>query len=67
MPLRSTAAITKRLSIKKLHWRGGAYDSDIGGDWWIDPIMKNFTGKQMEEFTRDEYGFFLVTRLTGYS
>ena len=46
---------------------GGTYDSDIGADWWNTHDYGPLAGKQMKEFTRDEYGFFLVTRLTGYT
>ena len=46
---------------------GGSYDSFIEQDWWIDHDYGPLAGKQMKEFTRDEYGFFLVTRLTGYT
>ena len=46
---------------------GGSYDAEIGTDWWGTHGYGPLAGKELKEFTRDEYGFFLVTRLTGYT
>ena len=67
MPLRVSGGSNKASFDQEIALAGGAYDSDIGSEWWIDHNYGPLAGKQMEEFTRDEYGFFLVTRLTGYT
>ena len=67
MPLRVSGGNNKASFDQEISLAGGAYDSDIGSDWWSNHNYGPLAGKQMEEFTRDEYGFFLVTRLTGYT
>ncbi|MGB2120768.1 MAG: TIGR03790 family protein [Candidatus Poseidoniaceae archaeon] len=67
MPLRVSGGNNKASFDQEIALAGGAYDSDIGSDWWSNHNYGPLAGKQMEEFTRDEYGFFLVTRLTGYT
>ena len=67
MPLRINGGNNKASFDQEIALAGGAYDSDIGSDWWSNHNYGPLAGKQMEEFTRDEYGFFLVTRLTGYT
>ena len=67
MPLRVSGGNNKASFDQEIALSGGAYDSDIGSDYWSNHNYGPLAGKQMEEFTRDEYGFFLVTRLTGYT
>ena len=67
MPLRVSGGNNKASFDQEIALAGGAYDSDIGSDYWSNHNYGPLAGKQMEEFTRDEYGFFLVTRLTGYT
>ena len=67
MPLRVSGGNSKASFDQEISLAGGSYDSDIGQDWWVDHSYGPLAGKSMEEFTRDEYGFFLVTRLTGYT
>ena len=67
MPLRVNGGNNKASFDQEISLAGGTYDSEIGGDGWIEHDYGPLAGKQMEEFTRDEYGFFLVTRLTGYT
>ncbi len=67
IPLRINGGNNKASFDQEIALAGGIYDSDIGQDWWINHNYGPLAGKPMEEFTRDEYGFFLVTRLTGYT
>ena len=67
MPLRINGGNNKAPFDQEIALAGGTYDSDIGADWWGTHDYGPLAGKQMKEFTRDEYGFFLVTRLTGYT
>ena len=67
IPLRINGGNNKASFDQELSLIGGSYDSFIEQDWWIDHDYGPLAGKQMKEFTRDEYGFFLVTRLTGYT
>ena len=67
IPLRINGGNNKASFDQEIALAGGAFESDIGADWWSNHNYGPLAGKQMEEFTRDEYGFFLVTRLTGYT
>ena len=67
IPLRINGGNNKASFDQEISLAGGAYDSEIGEDMWSNHNYGPLAGKQMEEFTRDEYGFFLVTRLTGYT
>ena len=67
IPLRVNGGNNKASFDQELSLIGGSYDSEIGADWWANHGYGPLAGKQMEEFTRDDYGFFLVTRLTGYT
>ena len=67
IPLRVNGGNNKASFDQEISLAGGTYDSDIGADWWSNHDYGPLAGKQMKEFTRDEYGFFLVTRLTGYT
>ena len=46
---------------------GGLYDGSMGNNWWTTHGYGPLAGKEMESFSRVKYGFFLVTRLTGYT
>ncbi len=67
MPLRINGGNNKAAFDQEISLAGGSYDADIGADWWSNHGYGPLAGKEMKEFTRDEYGFFLVTRLTGYT
>ena len=67
IPLRINGGNNKASFDQEISLAGGPYEPDIGEDWWTNHNYGPLAGKQMEEFTRDEYGFFLVTRLTGYT
>ena len=67
IPLRINGGNNKASFDQEISLAGGTYDSDIGADYWGTHGYGPLAGKEMREFTRDEYGFFLVTRLTGYT
>ena len=46
---------------------GGRYNDSIGGSWWITHDYGPLADNTMKAFTRQEFGFFLVSRLTGYT
>lgn len=67
VPLRINGGNDKASFDQEIALAGGTYDSDIGADYWGTHSYGPLAGKEIREFTRDEYGFFLVTRLTGYT
>ena len=67
IPLRVSGGNNKASFDQELSLLGGSYNSSIGEDYWIQHSYGPLAGNNMESFTRDEYGFFLVTRLTGYT
>ena len=67
IPLRVSGGNHKASFDQELSLVGGAYNSSIGEDWWDTHSYGPLAGGPMERFSRDEQGFFLVTRLTGYS
>ena len=67
IPLRVSGGNHKASFDQELSLVGGAYNSSIGQDWWDTHSYGPLAGGPMERFNRDEQGFFLVTRLTGYS
>ena len=67
IPLRVSGGDSKASFDQEIALVGGSYDSDIGSDYWGNHGYGPLAGKEMKVFTRDEYGFFLVTRLTGYT
>ena len=67
IPLRVSGGNDKASFDQELSLLGGAYNSSIGGNYWITHDYGPLAGKPMEPFTRQKYGFFLVTRLTGYT
>ena len=67
VPLRISGGNDKASFDQELSLLGGSYNSSIGNDYWFDHAYGPLAGKAMEPFTRSKYGFFLVTRLTGYT
>ena len=67
IPLRISGGNDKASFDQEISLVGGSYDSGIGTDYWVTHGYGPLAGKEMEKFTREEYGFFLVTRLTGYT
>lgn len=67
IPLRVSGGNSKASFDQELSLLGGAYNSSIGTDYWGTHDYGPLAGKVMEPFTRSKYGFFLVTRLTGYT
>jgi len=67
IPLRVSGGNDKASFDQELALLGGAYNSSIGGNYWFNHDYGPLAGKPMESFTRSKYGFFLVTRLTGYT
>ena len=67
VPLRVSGGNDKASFDQELSLLGGIYNSSVGGDYWFDHGYGPLAGKSMEAFTRSKYGFFLVTRLTGYT
>ena len=67
VPLRINGGADKAAFDQEIALVGGTWDSNIGSNYWINHDYGPLAGGAMEAFTREEYGFFLVTRLTGYS
>ena len=67
VPLRINGGNDKASFDQELSLLGGSYNSSIGNDYWFDHAYGPLAGKAMEPFSRSKYGFFLVTRLTGYT
>jgi uncharacterized protein (TIGR03790 family) len=67
MPLRVSGGNDKASFDQELALLGGSYNASIGSNYWFNHDYGPLAGKAMEPFTRDKYGFFLVTRLTGYT
>ncbi len=70
VPLRVNGGNNKVAFDNELALVGGDYAADIGQDYWkiadYGPFANGGTG-QMEPFSRQKHGFFLVSRLTGYT
>ncbi len=45
----------------------GAFNSTIHQNWWSSHTYGPGAGEEMKQFSRQEEGFYLVTRLTGYT
>ena len=67
IPLRVNGGNDKASFDQEFSLLGGAYNSSIGSDHWVNHGFGPLAGGEMKAFSRDEYGFFLVTRLTGYT
>ena len=67
IPLRINGGGDKAGFDQEISLLGGIYNSSIGADNWFNHGYGPLAGEQMEAFSRENYGFFLVTRLTGYT
>jgi uncharacterized protein (TIGR03790 family) len=67
IPLRINGGNDKASFDQELSLLGGLYNSSVGSDYWVDHSYGPLAGNAMEAFSREAYGFFLVTRLTGYT
>ena len=67
IPLRVSGGNDMASFDQELALLGGSYNSSIGSNYWFNHDYGPLAGKAMEPFTRSKYGFFLVTRLTGYT
>ncbi len=67
IPLRVSGGNDKASFDQELALLGGSYNGSIGSNYWFNHDYGPLAGKPMESFTRSKYGFFLVTRLTGYT
>jgi uncharacterized protein (TIGR03790 family) len=66
IPLRINGGPDKASFDQEISLLEGWYHSDIGSDYWIYHTYGPLAGKELEAFSREDYGFYLVTRLTGY-
>lgn len=67
IPLRINGGNDKASVDQELSLLGGSFNSSIGGDYWFTHGYGPLGDGSMKAFSREEYGFFLVTRLTGYT
>jgi len=67
IPLRINGGADKASFDQEFSLLGGTYNSSIGSDYWINHDYGPLGGNGLKAFSRDDYGFFLVTRLTGYT
>ncbi|MFQ3317119.1 MAG: hypothetical protein ACI8T6_000543, partial [Candidatus Poseidoniaceae archaeon] len=67
IPLRINGGNDKASFDQEFSLLGGSYNSSIGSDYWVNHGFGPLAGGEMKAFSRDVYGFFLVTRLTGYT
>ena len=68
VPLRVSGSTNARASFdSEIGLINGQYNSSIHLDWWAAHTYGPASDSVMEEFSREKYGFYLVTRLTGYS
>ena len=67
MPLRVNGGQNKASFDQEFALLGGSYNSSIGGDYWSTHSYGPLSGGDFETFSRQKHGFYLVTRLTGYT
>jgi len=67
IPLRINGGNDKASFDQEFSLLGGSYNSSIGSNYWVNHGFGPLAGGEMKAFSRDVYGFFLVTRLTGYT
>ena len=67
MPLRVNGGQNKASFDQEFALLGGSYNSSIGGDYWSTHSYGPLSGGDFESFSRQKHGFYLVTRLTGYT
>ena len=67
IPLRINGGNDKASFDQEFSLLSGTYNSSIGSDYSVNHGFGPLAGGEMEAFSRDAYGFFLITRLTGYT
>ena len=67
MPLRVNGGQDKASFDQEFALLGGSYNSTIGGNYWSTHSYGPLSGGDFESFSRQKHGFYLVTRLTGYT
>ena len=67
MPLRVSGGNNKASFDQEFSLLGGSYNSSIAGDYWGTHSYGPLAGGNYESFSRQKHGFYLVTRLTGYT
>ena len=66
-PLRINGGNDKASFDQEFSLLGGSFNSSIGADYWFTHGYGPLADGEMKAFSRDEYGFFLMSRLTGYT
>ncbi|MBK30257.1 MAG: hypothetical protein CMB49_06075 [Euryarchaeota archaeon] len=67
IPLRVSGGNNKVSFDNEIALVEGDYKAGIDQDWWIEHNYGPLNGGIYESFSREEHGFYLVTRLTGYT
>ena len=67
MPLRVNGGDNKASFDQEFSLLGGSYNNSIGGNYWETHGYGPLAGGEYESFSRQKHGFYLVTRLTGYT
>jgi uncharacterized protein (TIGR03790 family) len=67
VPLRVSGGDSKVSFDNELALVEGDMKGSIDTDWWVQHSYGPFNGDGFESFTREKHGFFLITRLTGYT
>ena len=67
MPLKVNGGQNKASFDQEFALLGGSYNNSIGGDYWSTHSYGPLSGGGFESFSRQKHGFYLVTRLTGYT
>ena len=67
MPLRVNGGDNKASFDQEFSLLGGSYNNSIGGNFWETHGYGPLAGGEYESFSRQKHGFYLVTRLTGYT
>ena len=67
IPLRVSGGNNKASFDQEIALVGGSFNSSVGGNGWVNHGYGPLAGSTMEAFSREEQGFYLVTRLTGYT
>ena len=67
IPLRVSGGEDRASFDQEFSLLGGSFNSSIGADYWFTHEFGPLGDGEMKAFSRGEYGFFLMTRLTGYT
>ena len=67
IPLRISGGENKASFDQEFSLLGGTYASSIDSNYWVDHGYGPLAGATLEAFSREKYGFYLMTRLTGYT